>query len=87
MENLLSVSTLFVAPPQRARGIGSRLLEVALRAARARGGFAALEVVSLNRPAVALYRGQGWREIGSVRYDWVPEHAQALLFVPPDPSP
>ncbi len=85
VEDLLCVSTLFVAPRQRGRGIGGRLLDVARREARARGAFAALEVVSLNRHAVALYRAQGWREIGSVRYDWMPDDAQSLLFVPPDP--
>jgi GNAT superfamily N-acetyltransferase len=87
VEDLVCVSSLFVAPPQRGRRAGSRLLHAALRAARARGACAALEVVSLNRHAVALYRAQGWREIGSVSYDWLPEHAQSLLFVPPDLTP
>jgi|HubBroStandDraft_6_1064221.scaffolds.fasta_scaffold32899_2 GNAT superfamily N-acetyltransferase len=85
--DVLCVSTLFVSPQDRGRGIGGRLLEVALGAARARGASAALEVVSLNRHAVALYRARGWREIGSVRYDWMPDDAQSLLFVPPDPTP
>jgi len=47
---------------------------------------AVLEVVSLNQDAVALYRARGWREIGSVSYDWLPEHARSLLFVSPDPG-
>ena len=68
---------------ERGHGIGGLLLSTALRAARARSARAALEVVSLNRHAVALYRAQGWREIGAVSYDWLPEGAQSLLFVPP----
>jgi GNAT superfamily N-acetyltransferase len=84
VEDLLCVSSLFVAPQERGRRAGSRLLNTALRAAQARGASAALEVVSLNQHAVALYRAQGWREIGSVSYDWLPDNAQALLFVQPD---
>jgi GNAT superfamily N-acetyltransferase len=81
--DLLCVSLLFVGPQQRGRSIGGLLLDTSLRAARARGARAALEVVSLNQNAVALYRTQGWREIGSVHYDWLPDRAQSLLFVPP----
>jgi GNAT superfamily N-acetyltransferase len=81
--DLRCVSLLFTAPRARGNGVGGRLLDRALCAARADGAAAALEVVSLNQQAVALYRARGWREIGSVRYDWLPEHAQCLLFVPP----
>jgi GNAT superfamily N-acetyltransferase len=83
VDDLLCVSLLFVAPQQRGHGIGTLLLSTALGAVRARGARAALEVVSLNLHAVALYRAQGWQEIGSVSYDWLPEGAQSLLFVPP----
>lgn len=83
VDDLLCVSLLFVAQQHRGHGIGGLLLSTALRAARARSARAALEVVSLNRHAVALYRAQGWREIGAVSYDWLPEGAQSLLFVPP----
>jgi len=31
----------------------------------------------------SLYRARGW-QIGSVSYDWLPEHARSLLFVPLD---
>ncbi len=60
-EDLLCVSLLFVAPQATGRGIGKRFLDTALATARARGAAAVLEVVSLNRQAVALYRAQGWR--------------------------
>jgi GNAT superfamily N-acetyltransferase len=73
-----------VAPQERGSGTGGRLLDRTLEEARARSGHAALEVVSLNQDAVVLYRARGWREIGSVSYDQLPEHARSLLLVPLD---
>jgi GNAT superfamily N-acetyltransferase len=64
--DLLCVSLLFVAPQERGRGTGGRLLDIALGETQARGAATALEVVSLNQHAIALYRARGWREIGSV---------------------
>jgi GNAT superfamily N-acetyltransferase len=80
-EDLLCVTLLFVAPQARAHGTGGRLLDVALADIRARGCAAALEVISLNRKAIALYQARGWRQIGSVPYDWLPPGEQSLLFV------
>jgi ribosomal protein S18 acetylase RimI-like enzyme len=71
----------------RGRGTGNRLLDTALAEAQARGAAAALEVITLNRQAIALYQARGWRHIGSVRYDWLPQNEQSLLFVPPGPGP
>jgi ribosomal protein S18 acetylase RimI-like enzyme len=85
--DLLCISLLFVAPQARGRGTGNRLLDAALAEAQARGAAAALEVITLNRQAIALYQARGWRHIGSVRYDWLPQNEQSLLFVPPDPGP
>jgi GNAT superfamily N-acetyltransferase len=84
--DLRCVSLLFTGPEARGHGLGGRLLDSVLSAIRAGGRAATLEVVSLNRAAVHLYRAWGWREVGSVSYDWLPEHARALLFVPPDPG-
>jgi GNAT superfamily N-acetyltransferase len=81
-DDLLCVTLLFVAPQARAHGTGGRLLDVALADIRARGSAAALEVISLNRKAIALYQARGWRQIGSVPYDWLPPGEQSLLFVP-----
>ena len=80
---LLSVVLLFVSPQARGCGIGGRLLDTALTAARARGAAPVLEVITLNRQAIALYQARGWRRIGSVRYDWLPPDEQSLLFVAP----
>jgi len=81
---LLCVALLFVAPLARGNGTGALLLDTALADARARGKRAALEVVTLNRRAIALYLAKGWRCIGSVRYDWLPPDEEARLFLPPD---
>jgi GNAT superfamily N-acetyltransferase len=81
--DVLCVRLLFVDPRQRGRGTGGALLATALAAARARGGRAALEVISLNRDAIALYRSGGWRQVGEVSYDWLPDGERSLLFVPP----
>ena len=85
--SLLSISLLFVAPQARGHGIGGRLLDTALAAARAQGAAPVLEVITLNRPAIALYQARGWRRIGSVRYDWLPHTEQSLLFVAPPAGP
>ena len=80
---LLSVTLLFVSPQARGCGIGGRLLDTALTAARARGAAPVLEVITLNRQAIALYQAQGWRRIGSVHYDWLPQDERSLLFAAP----
>jgi ribosomal protein S18 acetylase RimI-like enzyme len=73
-----------VDPRRRGRGTGRALLATALAGARARGAPAALEVISLNREAIALYTAGGWRQAGEVSYDWLPDGERSLLFVPPD---
>jgi GNAT superfamily N-acetyltransferase len=81
--DVLCIRLLFVDPRQRGRGTGAALLATALAGARARGAPAALEVISLNRDAIALYRSGGWRQVGEISYDWLPAGERSLLFVPP----
>lgn len=81
--DVLCIRLLFVDPRQRGRGTGGALLATAQAGARARGAPAGLEVVSLNRDAIALYRSGGWRQVGEVSYDWLPAGERSLLFVPP----
>jgi GNAT superfamily N-acetyltransferase len=83
VEELLCVSLLFVSPQARGRGVGRRLLSVAEAAAWERGKRPVLEVVSLDRHAVALYRRCGWREVGAVQRGWLPTGTNALLFAAP----
>lgn len=57
--------TLVVAPDQRRRGIGRRLLAQFEDMGRARGATAAfLEVAADNGPARALYEQAEWRPVG-----------------------
>ena len=81
--SLLSITLLFVSPQARGCGTGGRLLDTALTAARAKGAAPVLEVITLNRQAIALYQAQGWQRIGSLHYDWLPQDEQSLLFVAP----
>lgn len=83
VEALVCVSQLFVAPHARGDGLGGRLLDVALGEIRSMGAAAALEVISPNADAMALYRRHGWREIGFVRYSWLPDPERSLLYIGP----
>lgn len=87
VSDLLGVSLLFVGPQARGGGVGGSLLDTALDEIRAMGAAPVLEVVSLNGHAIALYEARGWRQIGSIRYDWLPEQAQCLLYIGPAVQP
>jgi GNAT superfamily N-acetyltransferase len=57
-----------VAPEHRGLGYAKRLLEQIIVSARARGLTSiALEVLRENAPAIALYRGGGFREMRELR--------------------
>ena len=61
----LEILNLAVAPEWRGRGCATRMLRLVLRMAAKRGiGRAVLEVRSGNLPALALYAGQGFTQIG-----------------------
>jgi ribosomal protein S18 acetylase RimI-like enzyme len=60
------VRSLYVAPDARGRGIGKSLLEAALRHTTHWPGVeqVRLAVTAANAPAVCLYRGLGFIEVG-----------------------
>ena len=59
------ILNLVVAPPLRRRGLGTLLMEEALRRmVHAGAGRVWLEVRASNLPALALYRRMGFRETG-----------------------
>jgi len=61
----LEILNLAVAPEWRERGCGTRLLRLVIHIAVNMGlGRAVLEVRSGNLPALALYRGQGFTQVG-----------------------
>ena len=63
------VLTLAVAPAVRRRGIAAALLRAAMARGQARGGATAmfLEVATGNAAALALYRREGFVEVGRRR--------------------
>ena len=64
----LEILNLAVVPAWRGRGCATRLLALVLRMAAQRGiGRAVLEVRSGNAPALALYKGQGFTQVGARR--------------------
>ena len=61
--------TLAVLPGLRGQGIGSRLLEHLLAAARSRYAAASLSVTAAN-PALRLYQRAGFRRVGGDEITW-----------------
>ena len=77
----LEILNLAVAPEWRGRGCGRRLLRLALRmAARMDIGQAVLEVRSGNAPALALYKGQGFTQVG-LRRGYYPDSGEDALVL------
>lgn len=79
--DLACVSALFVAHPHWSRGIGVRLLEAACDWARDRDKVPCLDVVPEHTRALDLYRRKGWREVGTLRPDWLRADAGPVLLL------
>ncbi len=62
-------SSVYVAPSAQGRGIGSRLMDALISAARASGFRQMVAVVgdSANAASLALHRRLGFREVGCLR--------------------
>ncbi len=80
-ERLATVSTLFVDPERRGLGLGTRLLDVAVAAARGLGRVPVLDVVQEHSPAADLYRRRGWRVVGETRPHWLPPDRKPVLLM------
>ena len=72
IEDLGTVSALFLAPEAQGRGLGSRLLRAAVDALRTDGLAPCLDVTHFSRAAEAMYRARGWRRVGGARPYWLP---------------
>ena len=81
VDELASVSVLFVDHPLSGRGVGSALLDAAVAAIRAVGRTAVLDVVQETAPAVELYRRRGWQVVGEGRPWWLPVDHLPVLFM------
>ena len=79
--NELEILNLAVAPAWRGQGCATRLLRLVLRMAAKRNiGRAVLEVRSGNAPALALYKGQGFTQVGSRRRYYHDSGEDALVL-------
>ena len=75
---------LYVSPGYRRRGIGRRLVETALAAAREAGARTAwLETSNVNVPGVRAYERLGFRLCGldTTLYDGTPAEGEVALFL------
>jgi ribosomal-protein-alanine N-acetyltransferase len=75
------ILNLAVAAQSRREGIGSSLVDTALRAAKSEGCRTAhLEVRVSNVPAIDLYRAHGFAEVGRRKQYYQDPAEDALLF-------
>lgn len=79
-ERLAVIAKLFAAPSVRGHGVGATLLATACDAARSRGLRPVLDVLDMNRSAMALYERKGWRRIASVPAPWARMDGQEHLL-------
>lgn len=78
----LFVARLLVDPEARREGAGRSLLEQARRAAVESGHCPMLDVVETpkSEPAISLYRGDGWEEVGRVPFGRSGAEVDELVF-------
>jgi ribosomal-protein-alanine N-acetyltransferase len=76
------VLNLGTAPEARRRGVGRALMEEAHATGRRRNAsVSTLEVRRSNAPAIALYRGLGYREVGVRPNYYAEEREDALVML------
>nr|WP_200171026.1 ribosomal protein S18-alanine N-acetyltransferase [Tomitella cavernea] len=74
------VHTIGVDPKVQGRGIGRRLMALLLAEADAHGGPVFLDVRTDNEPAIALYRSEGFENIGMRPRYYQPSGADAYVM-------
>ncbi|PSB37186.1 GNAT family N-acetyltransferase [Aphanothece minutissima] len=75
----LHITLVAVAPDQRRRGLGRRVLQALMAAGRERGArHATLEVAAGNGPGIALYEALGFRTAG-IRHGYYRNGEDALI--------
>ncbi len=79
------VSRLLVDPDRRGHRVGARLLDHARRWALDAGHRPYLEALDVppGAPALALYRAEGWTEIGRTRFDLLDDGTEEVVFAGP----
>ncbi|WP_235681341.1 ribosomal protein S18-alanine N-acetyltransferase [Tomitella gaofuii] len=74
------VHTIAVDPKVQGRGVGRRLLALLLAEADAHGGPVFLDVRTDNAPAIALYRSEGFENVGLRPRYYQPSGADAYVM-------
>ncbi|SHK92951.1 DinB superfamily protein [Pseudonocardia thermophila] len=82
-EPVAVVCRLFVARDERGKGLGERLVRAAWREAAARGLRPALDVLTREAAAVALYERMGWQRVGEITHTIDGGAVPAICFAPP----
>lgn len=88
-DDCVLISRLFVVPAARRAGLGRALLDTACARAAELGRRPVLDVVAVNRAAIAMYRRLGWIEIGQYVerfYDDAPDELLHCFAAPKIPS-
>ena len=75
------ITNVAVSPAHRRKGVAARLLtELRIKAEEKGLSFVTLEVRASNEPAIALYRGAGYVEVGVRRNFYTNPKEDALLM-------
>ncbi|MFL6626444.1 MAG: GNAT family N-acetyltransferase [Vitreoscilla sp.] len=75
------VNNLHALPDRKGLGVGTALLEAAMRWARTAGATGMhLKVLDSNGPAIGFYESRGWRCTGRVDDTWAGEPIVALVY-------
>ena len=75
------VNNLHALPDRKGLGVGTALLEAAMRWARAAGASSMhLKVLETNGAAIGFYESRGWRRTGRVDDAWAGEPIVALIY-------
>lgn len=80
-EKHVLVKRLFVHPRAQGRGVAKGLMGAAMADLAAAGLIGVLDTASIAEPAMALYQGLGWREVGRTKPTWSADPFEAVLFV------
>lgn len=71
VDDLAWVANLFVGAHARGEGIGRLLLDTVVHDIRRSSASPCLEVLPAHPAAVGLYRASGWRDVMTLRPDWL----------------
>ncbi|AKU18961.1 hypothetical protein VV02_15110 [Luteipulveratus mongoliensis] len=85
IRELACMSVLFVDDRAKGTGAGGALIRTSVDWIRGSGRTPVLDVVQRHSTAASVYLHLGWRQVGTARPEWLPDHEPPiLLMVLPD---